>query len=857
MNPAAPSSKVRRKRPLGAWERRAAKDPTRFINDVMARPSVGPLAGWIVGGLFALVVWLGVQYAPQAADAAKGAGAGRDQVIPIEAGWLTIGVVSALALLIGWEPVIARRIGDGGAARRRAWFSRLPPWMRLPLGAAGWALWIAGRAPSFIFSLIDYVFARPLAIAAGAKLQPWQWRYGAISIWLTGSAVAGTMLPAHYGLASVIAGMAVVVALVRRWSWVERDREAFLAARRLDKENEEDLEVVRIGFAEDLRDEALTALAFMLVVLIPLGLHQFNLAFDAFDLLDGKGNRLGEEPSWLDWLGFFGAELAKAVPFVDWSEVYNVKNGSPIDPKNGMGATAVFALRASLDLLLLAAVLQAVQIASRLRDQMTAFWTNNLPILDPFAELSVFRSVAQALFKHPHVKPTEQPPVADFPDYSEKRLREIAAGAEPGQPVKSKVLLDATARKAALALLAQQYPSEKTAGLLAVTMEREQDSGLRQFAMTLAVGVFPARSEAALVTLLQDRAAPEQLRETAAREIGRLGRKGASDALIARLSDQTEALPVRAQVGLALVKMGDSRASELVERLAGEFKADAAPLPVMSAAYACGFIARRQSKGRDAGSIADRFVQPLRPHALRAIRSALGELHQMVRIKGGSFLMGSPETEKSRYEDEGPQHEVKIGDFEIGKFVVTFEEYDAFCEATGRELPDDRHWGRDRRPVIDVSWNDANEYCDWLNAFSGECYRLPSEAEWEYACRAGTSTAYSFGDSIGKTQAQFSEGEWGAKNTVEVGSFPANDFGLHDMHGNVWEWCADPLHDTYEGAPTDGSIWMHGGVADLRVVRGGSWEDFPRHLRSACRIGGTSGNRDFAGGFRVARAFTP
>jgi formylglycine-generating enzyme required for sulfatase activity len=190
---------------------------------------------------------------------------------------------------------------------------------------------------------------------------------------------------------------------------------------------------------------------------------------------------------------------------------------------------------------------------------------------------------------------------------------------------------------------------------------------------------------------------------------------------------------------------------------------------------------------------------------------------------------------------------------------VTFLEWDAAIAAGAKlEKPGDVGWGRDRRPAINVSWNDAKAYIAWLNGKLGlegqrDAYRLPSEAEWEYACRAGTTTPFSFGAAISRSQAQFSAGSFGsAEQTVPVGSFPANAFGLHDMHGNVWEWCEDAWNANYKGAPTDGSAWLTGDVSS-RVSRGGSWYYNPSLLRSARRTGNASDNRNGDGGFRVAR----
>jgi formylglycine-generating enzyme required for sulfatase activity len=227
---------------------------------------------------------------------------------------------------------------------------------------------------------------------------------------------------------------------------------------------------------------------------------------------------------------------------------------------------------------------------------------------------------------------------------------------------------------------------------------------------------------------------------------------------------------------------------------------------------------------------------------------------ELVALPAGEFWMGSPETEEDRFEFERPRHKVTIAyRYAIGRYPVTFAEYDRFCEATRRQKPGDEGWGRERRPVINVIWHDAQAYAAWLARETGRPYRLPSEAEWEYACRAGTRTRYSFGDAITPALANYYDS--GLRRTSEVGSYPANPWGLHDMHGNVWEWVADDWHDSYKGAPIDGSARMDKGSyhARRRVLRGGSWGDYSEHCRSAYRIRLASDHRNGIIGFRVAR----
>ncbi len=222
----------------------------------------------------------------------------------------------------------------------------------------------------------------------------------------------------------------------------------------------------------------------------------------------------------------------------------------------------------------------------------------------------------------------------------------------------------------------------------------------------------------------------------------------------------------------------------------------------------------------------------------------------MMVIPAGSFTMGDS--------DESPQHRVTIGgQFAVGQHELTFEQWDA-CVADGgcnAYRPSDKGWGRGRRPVINVSWHDVNAYVAWLGKKTGKPYRLLSESEYEYATRAGTMTAYPWGNVIGKNNANCDGcgSQWDLKETAPVGSFAANGFGLYDMVGNVWEWTADCMHDDYKGAPTNGSAWTSG-ECGFRVLRGGAWNGYPADLRSADdRYGESPEMRNGDIGFRVGR----
>jgi formylglycine-generating enzyme required for sulfatase activity len=286
---------------------------------------------------------------------------------------------------------------------------------------------------------------------------------------------------------------------------------------------------------------------------------------------------------------------------------------------------------------------------------------------------------------------------------------------------------------------------------------------------------------------------------------------------------------------------------------------------------------RYRSEGRI--RIAAAFAEPA---GIEWFRPGLGQTEwfkdlaigpEMVAVPAGRYLMGSPESEPERFANEGPQHKITIpGPFAIGRFAVTFSEWDAaqqdkdWQRITGLapRLPRDAGWGRGNRPVIGVSWDDAQAYMKWLSEKTGKEYRLPSEAEWEYACRAGSTTPFWWGTSITTEQANYDGrgfaysgggriGEF-RQRTLPVESFEANPWGLYQVHGNVWEWCEDRWHSDYTGAPANGSAWMDGDN-NLRVLRGGAWINNPRGLRSAFRNNNFSifGHRNRFRGFRAVR----
>jgi formylglycine-generating enzyme required for sulfatase activity len=247
----------------------------------------------------------------------------------------------------------------------------------------------------------------------------------------------------------------------------------------------------------------------------------------------------------------------------------------------------------------------------------------------------------------------------------------------------------------------------------------------------------------------------------------------------------------------------------------------------------------------------------------------------MMFIPPGRFLMGSPPEEAGRDDDEGPQHQVNVEAFLMSRNPITQAQWRAVAQWEGKEFEEElnpdpvaglpERFRGDGKPVVNVSWNEAMAFCRRLQLRTGKHYTLPSEAQWEYACRAGTTTPFHFGETLSSELANYNatatygngpKGEH-RQETTPVGMFPANAWGLQDMHGNVWEWCLDHWHDSYEGAPTDGRAWVEEEGLDgeqsgkERLLRGGSWFARPQFCRSAFRFRFPPVSRSKYWGFRV------
>ncbi|WP_020653218.1 bifunctional serine/threonine-protein kinase/formylglycine-generating enzyme family protein [Massilia niastensis] len=428
---------------------------------------------------------------------------------------------------------------------------------------------------------------------------------------------------------------------------------------------------------------------------------------------------------------------------------------------------------------------------------------------------------------------------------------------------------DAAARPASVralleSLLAAAGPSPEERAAQEAAQRAQQEQAAREQAARRKLEAEAAAAAQAVV----EHQRREQLREQQRRE-----RAAAEEARLARKETLRQQLLARRDEEAAKARL----AQEEAQRKAAQAKAAAAYLLEQKRA-------REEQAARSAAELQVMLPTPASPVAdsngvLRdAFLDASGSAPALVLVPTGRFQMGSPEHErriamaagaqKNWLARETPQHWVGIErPFALGRYPVTVGEWRDFVQATGWQPAGEVNWAApgfpqtDAHPVVGVTWFDALKYVQWLSAATGKRYRLPSEAEWEYACRAGTQTAFSCGDTIDTGQANYDgsftynggpRGEYRG-GTTPAGSFPPNPWGLYDMHGNVWEWVQDVVHDNYEGAPGDGSAWELGGDQARRILRGGSWLYNPRYLRSALRNGFSAVLSNDIVGLRVVR----
>jgi formylglycine-generating enzyme required for sulfatase activity len=396
-------------------------------------------------------------------------------------------------------------------------------------------------------------------------------------------------------------------------------------------------------------------------------------------------------------------------------------------------------------------------------------------------------------------------------------------------------------------------------------------------------------AQAAADAIGKERAA----RELAARKLAQAQAEAAAKAQLDRQRrEQERAAKAAAEAARAARK--DALRQQLLERRAAEaekarLEREEAQRKLAQAKAAAAYIAEQKRARLEEAARAQAVLTQLMPTPASPVADTEGVLRdrflggdargpELVLLPTGRFQMGSPEHERKIAMGAGsqpgwlarelPQHWVGIEKpIAMGRYPVTVGEWRVFVASTGWRPSGETDWDApgfaqtDRHPVVGVNWFDAIRYVRWLSEATGKSYRLPSEAEWEYACRAGTKTAFSFGDTISTELANYDgnftynggpRGDY-RRGTTPVGIFPANPWGLFDMHGNVWEWVQDVVHDNYEGAPLDGSAWEEGGDQARRILRGGSWLYNPRYLRSALRNGFSAALSNDIVGFRIVR----
>ena len=376
-----------------------------------------------------------------------------------------------------------------------------------------------------------------------------------------------------------------------------------------------------------------------------------------------------------------------------------------------------------------------------------------------------------------------------------------------------------TGMLAALALspcLSQELPPEIQIDRLLVQAERETANGEHWSAAITLERILEIYAEHGLeipaafwfrqAGVLQDAGLHEQAVEASTRYLREAGREGEHYQAVLRILDSAE------------LDLAEARQAEARARAAGE-------------------RAEREAAARAA-----------------AIAASVPE---MVAIPAGTFRMGCV-TRGNCDNDERPVHEVSVAAFDLSTHEVTFAKWDVCAEHGGCRRVSDEGWGRGDRPVVNVSWHDVQQYLSWLSAEMGESYRLPSEAEWEYAARAGTETRYWWGNDLGRGRANCDGcgSQWDDEQTAPVGSFTPNGFGLYDVHGNVREWVQDCWNDSYRGAPSDGRAWSRGDCS-FRVARGGSWTSSAEFVRVSFRGTYYTDRSIISIGFRIARTLAP
>lgn len=900
----------------------------QFRADVWDDPTIRPGAGVLLSLVVGVVTVLSIQYGTTAVSRSTECGplelASQNGEIDPAWGRATLLLVATVTLAAGLEPILTRQLERLGSSFGNRWWKR-GIGLRWLLAGTALALSAPAKLMSFIWSVADYLLARPIAALAGATWTGITARYlhlgGLLTCLLAITGVAEyDILDKRIGLLAIAIASILMLGIIRRWSWIERDRDTFLVergersngdaareARRPSREIHNKIagssaaclallciipicipflgighpqpavlallatfalllalifmsavlqiwldpgpSAFRIGFAEDLRDEALIALVVTLLFLIPLGLdltQQITAGEDnpAFQV-DCGSLLAGTFPTrYWTWLGYFGAELAKTVPFVDWSEVFNVQNGSPIKPRSTLGSILTFTLRATLDIVFLATILQAIQIAYRTREQRSAFWSGRLPILDPFSEQPLLLKHARAIDYGLSCPPTLQPTIYELPQYDKNRLNELVAQS-PNEDV----------RRLSIALLEAQYPSEEVDEYLNMLYSSSTSAADREWIYATATRqplteLIPY-SDHEIVSRLYDSRSSTYHRRRIIRALPAQVTPELTITLRAMLLDRRLALSVRSAVATRLLPNPDDEYRSALLAICRDFSSGRHERDTTTAAT-IGYCLSVTLYDECAKIINDHFLNEFAEFAVRGSRiephpespprsPAQSTWDRTITIHPGagpfppSFWMGSQVDGKSF--KETPRRHIQMSDtpFHIGPHCVTNQEFALFAKS--RNIRVGSHTSP-LQPVHEISWKCATEYCEWLSAITGDTFRLPKETEWEYCCKAGRDSAYFWGDNPDDTAhyaVYATDGRRGRAEPAEVGTKKPNPWGLYDMSGNVWEWCSDPWRDSLSGPAPDGSLWNDPPELQFRCRRGGAYFNYPDDIRSAIR----------------------
>lgn len=812
--------------------------------EIIANPSVGKLSATFLTVFVLVVIWISHRFSIAAVRQVDGSNTGAENIIPTS--WGMLAFVGIIILCIG------KAASNFFVERRSLWnnqhdgsvLSRVT--LALPRGL------------SVLWSIFDWLLVKVFSPLVGATIERPTLRYGTLLLTSFGALLTADNLEGWKSIPVLSVLFLCLLGLIRRWSWVEHDRDVFLLERGARSRETS----FRIGFKNDLRDETLTAIA-LIMLAIPVSfetLQSWSCQFDTGGCAFGT-DTLEVEASWLStklkWIGFFGAELVKTLPFVDWSEVFNVANGSPIVVRTPLGAQFVFWVRASLDILFVASIFQVFQLGARNREQLEAFRSGRLQVLEPFAEKSEIATAAQMMSFGHGVSLVETSAVQNFPPYDRLRLVEIMKNIESRWDDRSRIL--------AGAVLQRQYPDQETGKVFTDYLPILSTRNLRLVheLQNIASGLptstvnLPSNLETLVGAVLNQRS--EKLdHENALISLIAWSRQNKNTTGLKQVVE-AEASPFRTKATcMASISNIEQRCETRILRRLIRDGIQLDQVDIVNSYVSLGYAGRQNVEKL-------RNLQFLPQKLQKAISFGCGLLKEQMATdslscgpipilklsptsEADSIMMGAHPSDDLAYQAEHPRHEVVFKhDFLISRTAITQTEFQAFKGVLFTDADDSLN---PRMPAVRVSWYEANAFCRWLTLVIGDCVRLPSEAEWEYACRGGAEARFPWGNdwdsSLGNCEDESESG------ICPVDKFPPNAFGIFGMNGNTYEWCIDPWHPTYDGKPNCiGRPWISGGEFEHKVVRGGSWDYGPQDARSSYRYRTFAENASDIMGLRI------